>query len=202
VGLKDVGVLPFYRGGKGGTKAAQCLKESVDHARTVLMHQAQASGLKVVMVTSAASGEGKTSLACHLAASLARAGCHTLLIDGDLRKPDAHNVFGCPNAPGLSEVLRGEGRPNQAVPDAPRAGLRLLPAGRCCDAALCALAQRAFGAVLAPLRLEYDFIIVDSSPVLGVPDALMLGKHSDGVLFAVMQGETRTYRLATAADRF
>jgi capsular exopolysaccharide synthesis family protein len=202
LGMPVVGVLPFYKASRGGARAAQELKESVDHARTVLLHQAQASGLKVVMVTSAGSGEGKTSLACHLAASLARAGCHTLLIDGDLRKPDAHNVFSCPNAPGLSEVLRGEVRPNQAVQDAGLAGLRLLPAGKCCDAALSALAQRAFGAVLAPLRLEYDFIIVDSSPVLGVADALMLGKHTDGVLFAVMQGETRTYRLATAADRF
>jgi exosortase len=202
LGMPVVGVLPFYKASKGGARAAQQLKESVDHARTVLLHQAQANGLKVVMVTSAASGEGKTSLACHLAASLARAGCNTLLIDGDLRKPDAHNVFTCPNAPGLCEVLRGEVRPDQAVQDAGLAGLRLLPAGRCCDATLSALAQRAFGAALASLRMEYDFIIVDSSPVLGVPDALMLGKHSDGVLFAVMQGETRAYRLATAADRF
>src|SRR5262249_46438756 len=77
-----------------------------------------------------------------------------------------------------------------------------LPAGHCDDRALRAIAQAAFGTVLAQLRQEYDFIILDSSPVLQVPDALMLGQHTDGVLFAVMMGESRTHCLATATERF
>ena len=66
------------------------------------------SGMRVVMVTSATSGEGKTSLAAHLAASLARAGHKTLLLDGDLRKPTTHLIFDLPIGPGFSEALRGE----------------------------------------------------------------------------------------------
>lgn len=202
LGLTVVGVLPFYRGNRGGARAAQRLKESVDDARTMLLHQAETGNLKAVLVTSAVSGEGKTSLACHLAASLARAGRRTLLIDADLRKPDAHNIFGKPNSPGLCEVFRGETPLGEAVQAAGLPGLRLLPAGRSDDRALRAIAQTGFATVLAQLRQECDFIVIDSSPVLEVPDALMLGRHADGVLFAVMQGETRTHRLASAAGRF
>jgi capsular exopolysaccharide synthesis family protein len=202
VGMTIVGLLPVYRANRGSLRAAQRLKESVDDARTLLLHHADGRGFKALMITSAASDEGKTSLACHLAASLARAGRRTLLIDADLRKPDAHKVFGLPNTPGLCEVFRGESLLGGAVRDAGLPGLRVLPAGRCDDNALRAVAQGAFHAVLAQVRQEYDFIIIDSSPVLGVPDALMLGKHADGVLFAAMLGESRTNRLAAAADRF
>src|SRR5207244_6612170 len=77
-------------------------------ARTMILHAARAEGLRTVMITSAVSGEGKTSLSCHLACSLARAGRKTLLLDCDLRNPAAHRLFEAPAEPGLCEVLRGE----------------------------------------------------------------------------------------------
>src|SRR5262249_30888475 len=105
------------------------LTESIDATRTMLQHAARQSGLRVVMVTSALGGEGKTSLASHLATSLARAGCRTLLIDGDLRRPVVHRLFDVDGTPGLSEVLRGEAAVEDAVSPTPVDSLWILPAG-------------------------------------------------------------------------
>src|SRR5262249_9774453 len=82
------------------------LTESVDATRTMLLHMARNESLQMVMITSAVGGEGKTSLASHLAASLARAGRRTLLLDTDMRNPSAHRLFDMPLEPGMAEILR------------------------------------------------------------------------------------------------
>src|SRR5205807_1473988 len=84
------------------------LTESVNAIRTMLLHAAGAGSLRVIMVTSATGGEGKTSLSSHLAVSLARAGRRTLLVDTDLRRPAVHQVFDLPQDPGLGDLLRAE----------------------------------------------------------------------------------------------
>ena len=84
------------------------LLESVDATRTMLVHAARTGSHRVVMITSAVGGEGKTSLSSYLATSLARSGLRTLLVDADLRSPSIHRLFDLPVAPGLSELLRGE----------------------------------------------------------------------------------------------
>src|SRR5262249_50340196 len=89
-----------------GTQAEEVLKhnliESMHPVRTLLWRTATAEKLRVIMVTSAVGGEGKTSLAANLAMSLARAGRKTLLIDCDLRSPAAHQLFEQPLQPGFS----------------------------------------------------------------------------------------------------
>src|SRR5260370_28815540 len=82
--------------------------ESVDGIRTMLLHAGRSESLRVLMVGSAVSGEGKTSLASHLAASLARGGRRTLLVDGDLRNPAVHSMFGLTAGPGFAELLPGQ----------------------------------------------------------------------------------------------
>jgi Mrp family chromosome partitioning ATPase len=106
------------------------LTESVDAVRTLLLHAAHNEGLRVVMVTSAVGGEGKTSLSCHLAASLARSGRKTLLVDGDMRNPSCHRMFEVELEPGLSELLRGETDAAEAIHSTPAATLSVLPAGQ------------------------------------------------------------------------
>src|SRR5262249_2984484 len=105
------------------------LAEAVDAIRTLLLHTAEPDVLRVIMVTSADRGEGKTLLACHLAASLARAWRKPLLIDADLRNPAAHRQFDIQPEPGLSEVLRGEAELEQVIRPTPNSRLWLLPAG-------------------------------------------------------------------------
>src|SRR5437588_181722 len=108
----------------------QLLTESVDATRTMLVHLTRTQGVRTVMVTSAVAGEGKTSLSCRLAVSLARSGLRTLLIDGDTRNPSVHKVFGLPCEEGFCEALYAGIDAPSAVRETPVPGLSVLPAGR------------------------------------------------------------------------
>ena len=177
------------------------LLESVDALRTVLLRASQTDGVRVVMVASAGGGEGKTSLATHLAASLARGWRNTLLIDADLRNPAAAAQFGLPDSPGLSEVLRGETTADEAIKPTTLARLAVLPAGRCDSYTLQALAQEEVGTILGHLKEDYDFIVIDVSPVLPVPDAMMIGQHCDAVILSVLRNVSRLPAVYAAQQR-
>ncbi len=206
LGMNVIGTVPVYYTGSKGDRGAggyweRRLVDSVDAARTLLLHIAQPGAVKVVMIVSAVSGEGKTSLSSQLGASLARTGRRTLLIDADLRKPAIHGLLGLPESPGLGNVLRGEIPAAEAIQPTPIPNLFLLAAGSRDDVALQALAQDGLGYIFESLRRDYDFILVDSSPVLPVPDALMVARHVDGVLFSIMQRISRLPRVQAAFDR-
>jgi capsular exopolysaccharide synthesis family protein len=177
------------------------LLESIDSIRTVLLHANRHEGLKVVMVTSALMGEGKTSLACHLAASLARASRKTLLIDCDLRSPSVHKQFEQEQAPGTAEVLRGEMMLEEVVRGTSHPSLSLICAGQTDLEAIQALAQERLGGLFEHLKGQYDFVVVDASPVLPVADPLLVGQHADAVLFSVMQDVSRLPAVYAAQQR-
>jgi capsular exopolysaccharide synthesis family protein len=177
------------------------MTESVDVIRTVLLHSAQADSLRVVMVTSAVGGEGKTSLASHLAASLARAWRKTLLIDCDLRNPAAHVQFDLPLEPGFSEVLRGEVEWNDVVRPTPGSRLWMIPAGKWDSHAIQALAQASVRGLFERLKEQYDFIIIDACPVLPVADSLLIGQHADAVLFSILRDVSRMPAVFSAHQR-
>jgi capsular exopolysaccharide synthesis family protein len=205
LGLHVVGTLPRVPArlpAKGQATAFQAqLEEAVDGVRTMLLHAARSEPMRVVMVTSACGGEGKTSVATQLAASLARAWRKTLLIDGDLRNPAAHRVFELPREPGLSEVLRGEVTVEDAIRPAPVGRLWVLSAGQWDSHAIQALAQDDVRTLFEQLKGQYDFIVVDSSPVLPVADALLLAQHVDGVLYTVLRDVSRAPEVFAAQQR-
>jgi capsular exopolysaccharide synthesis family protein len=199
LGLNLLGTLPPLPGqGRTVIQANPVLPaqqtimtEAVDSVRTQLLHVARHEERRVVMVTSAVAGEGKTSLASQLAASLARSGHKTLLIDGDLRSPAAHRHFGLPSEPGLAEALRGQAPVEDLIRLSPVTGLSILTAGCGDRQAIGALAQDGVKHILEQLQSEYAFIILDACPVLPVADALLLGQHADAVLLAVMRNYSR-----------
>jgi capsular exopolysaccharide synthesis family protein len=206
LGLHVVGSLPQVRQAARQTPsqvaAVQAqLQEAVDGVRTMLLHAARTEPLRVIMVTSATGGEGKTSVATQLAASLARAWRKTLLIDGDLRNPAAHRVFEVLREPGLCEVLRSEVAVDDAIRPAPVSRLWILPAGQWDAHAIQALAQDDVHTLLEKLKEQYDFIIVDSSPVLPVADTLLLAPHVDGVLFSILRDVSRVPEVYSAQQR-
>src|SRR5262249_26886645 len=143
----------------------------------------------------------KTSLASQLAASLARAWRKTLLVDGDLRHPAAHKLFDLTLEPGLSEVLRGEANLPDAIKPTLMSRLWMMPAGHWDAHAVQALAQGGVRRMFDELRGQYDFIVVDSSPVLPVADALLLGQHVDAVLFSVLRDVSRLPSLQAASQK-
>jgi succinoglycan biosynthesis transport protein ExoP len=177
------------------------LQESVDAIRTVILHQARSEALHVILVTSANSGEGKTTLATQLAASLARGWKRTLIIDADLRHPAAHTLFDTPQEPGLAEVLRGEVEPADAIRATAYGRLWVLPAGNGDNHAIQALAQDNVRTFFEQLKQQYDFIIIDSPPVLPVTDSLLIGQHVDGVLFAILSDVSRAPAVYAAQQK-
>jgi capsular exopolysaccharide synthesis family protein len=176
------------------------LMDSVDGMRTQLMSAARDEPLQVVMVTSARSGEGKTSTACHLAASLARTGQKTLLIDCDLRKSSIHKVFGVAQGPGLSEVLRRECEVADAIQPTDAEELSVLAAGDTPSRTIQYLSDRRIAEVLTELRKQFDFIVVDSSPVMLIPEAQVFSQHVDGVIISVMHNRSKLPQVNAASD--
>ncbi len=175
--------------------------ESIDAIRTLLLHDAATQGTRVVMVTSAVEGEGKTTLAAHLASSLARAGRKTLLVDADLRQPAVHQLFELPMQPGFSEVLLGEVEVADSVQATTLDGLSVLTAGQWDREVILSLARDGVEGIFERLREEFDFIIVDSHPVLPATDSLLVGQQSDAVILSVMRQVSQMPRVYVAAQR-
>ena len=206
LGVNLVGVLPALPGrsqrrlNRGGNWE-HLLMESVDATRTMLLHTSRTEKLRVLMVTSAVKAEGKTSLACHLATSLARARQRTLLIDCDLRSPAIHALFDLPGGPGVCELLRKEIPLSDAVQATAAPGLSLITAGRCDATALSALAHGRLQDLLNAVRDQYDFVIVDSAPVLPVADSLQISQDVDAVIFSVLRDVSRLPRIHEAYAR-
>jgi capsular exopolysaccharide synthesis family protein len=211
LGLNVVGSMPelpnhspvrfLATGGEEDPSEHQFL-ESIDGIRTVLLRESSVSETRVIMVTSARGGEGKTTLAGHLACSLARAGRKTLLIDCDLRRPAAHQMFEQALQPGLSEVLLKEVDLAAAVrPTTAVEGLWLLPAGQWDREVVQALAQNGTAQLFAELRKEFDFIVVDSSPVLAAADSLVVGQHADAVILSLLRDVSQVPPVQAAAQK-
>ncbi len=178
------------------------LVESIDALRTTLLRSAREEPTKVVMVTSAVGGEGKTTVASNLAVSLARAGRRTLLIDCDLRRPALHQLFEQTLQPGFSEVLLGEvDLPDAVRPTTTDDHLWLLPAGQWDREVIQELARENLTALMERLKDEFDFIIVDSHPVLPATDSLLIGQHADAVILSLLRGHSQAPRVYAAAQR-
>jgi succinoglycan biosynthesis transport protein ExoP len=200
LGLRIMGALPPIR--NAGHRSARSIRgsdpyggnlltESIDSIRTMILHSTGDRSLRTIMVTSASSGEGKTSLACHLATSLARAGMKTLLIDCDLRKPTIHRLFDVPPTPGFSEFLRGEVTADQVIRTTNANGPDLIPAGVCDPLALRALARAAPGTIFDVFCGSHDIIVLDTSPILPVTDALLVGRHVDATVYSILRDVSR-----------
>lgn len=200
LGIRVLGSLPpLTRKSAGGLAAVQ-LSESIDNVRATLMHDSTSRGRQVILVTSPGTLEGNTTVASHLALSFARAGRRTLLIDGDLREPALHKLFGMPTEDGLSEVLRSELDVSDAVRPTTTEGLWLLPAGQCDMDAIHGLATDQLQPIFEKLRDEFDYVIIDAPPVLGLADTLSMGQHADGVILTVLRDQSEVRKIHQAAE--
>jgi capsular exopolysaccharide synthesis family protein len=155
------------------------------------LHHAQAShGLKVVMVTSALMGEGKTLTAANLALTLSESyKKNVLLIDGDLRRPGLHTLFKIDSSPGLSEgLLAGEDQRLAVRQLSPRLGV--LTAGQPSSDPIAGLTSPRMKQVIEEARDAFDWVIIDTPPVTLLPDANLLASMADGAIMVVRAGST------------
>jgi protein-tyrosine kinase len=166
------------------------------------------SPLKTILVSSGMPSEGKSFITANLAVSLARNTVNNiLLIDADLRRPTLHKLLGTPNTPGLSEYLQGtveleailqrDRMPKMG--DAPSTGnisnLTFIPSGVCGDHSSELVANHRIDELLAAVSPHFDWILIDSPPVLAVTDAVELSHAADAVLL-IARGARTPYDVA------
>ncbi len=176
--------------------------EAFRSLRTALLAARAEHGLQAVMVTSATDEEGKTTTAVNLATVLAQAGQRVLLVSADLRRPNAHEYFGLPRWPGLTDALAGDiawQEAIQAAPDVP--GLAVLAAGAGAERPAEVLQSPEMERFLQEQRGLQDFLVLDCPPLLLVADALGLARMVDGVLFVADARSTTRAAIAEARMR-
>jgi polysaccharide biosynthesis transport protein len=166
--------------------------QSLDHLRVALFGEASAGSCHCVTITSAIGGEGKTTLTAQLAARCATAGLSTLVIDADLRRASLSRMLEVTGAPGLADVLKGEITAEEALVPVQAGGFHLLPAGTRDPDPGRILQVQGLEQVLAQLRETFDIVLIDTPPVLPVPDALILGRLTDGVVLAARNTASRS----------
>jgi polysaccharide biosynthesis transport protein len=150
-----------------------------------------ARGCKVVAISSAVAGEGKTTSAVNLSANLATTGRKkVLLIDLDLRKSDLAKGLRFPSTPGLAELLGGSAGLNEVLRFVIAQGLQVIPCGKVVSNPWGLLAGEKFRILLQELRGKYDVILMDTAPMLPVSDTLVLRDLVDGIVLVHRLGHT------------
>jgi succinoglycan biosynthesis transport protein ExoP len=167
--------------------------QSLDHLRVSLWFgkEAVAGSGRCLAVTSAVGGEGKTTLSAHLAVCCAKAGISTLVIDGDLRRAALSRMFEEEQSAGLSDVLKGDLPPEEAVIALRDGGFHLLPAGTPGQHPGWLFREQRIGQVLSRYRQMFDLVILDTPPILPVADALSLGRWVDGAIMVIRYDVSR-----------
>lgn len=173
--------------------------QRLDHLRFAVCGDASRTEIgRCVLVTSAVGGEGKTTLAAQLAARCGNAGVSTLLIDADMRRAALCPLLEIPEGLGLSDLLKGEAQLEEVILPVQGGTFYLLSAGTPVSDTSRLFQGRAFAIQIAELRQRYELIIIDSPPILPVPDALMLGRWTDGALLAARYDISRAPQVERA----
>ena len=190
--LPMLGMIPMISDADLGSGVPLVIKpvpsifvEALRTIRTNLIFAAAEEGARVIAVTSTGPGEGKTLVSSNLGIGLAQTGLRVLLIDADLRRPRLHVAFDQKSEPGLSNVLVGEAKVSAAVRRTEVSGLWLLPSGRVPPNPAELLGSNRCREFLSSLNENFDWIILDTPPVLPVTDASIVAHVVTDILFVV-----------------
>ncbi len=211
VGLRLVGTIPSPdRGGLLGLgifagkvdydEWNRAVTESMDVVRTFLMRHIDPSRPASVLIAGASANEGKTTVSCQLAASLARTGKRVALVDCDFRRPSAHLMVEGRQGPGLSEYLRGEVSLDEIRQQTQAPGLTFIGAGQVDQRVLQLLAVDGGRSLIQQLKSKFDFVIIDTSPLLFVAEPSMIAQNADIVLLATRKDYSRVQYVMQARD--
>ena len=153
---------------------------------------------KVVLITSALPGEGKSTTAMLLAASSASSGKRTILLDCDLRLRSTSEALQSKHRPGLSEILRGKATVEDVILVDPVTKINVIPAGSLTLGTADFLMSQEMADLIAALRSSFDYIVIDGPPLLPVVDALALATVADKILVIVEWGHTSRESISEA----
>jgi capsular exopolysaccharide synthesis family protein len=202
--LPLLGLVPAVAGGK-----VPVLTNPVPHdfgeafrsLRTSLVFTNGADGKRLIAVTSTQPLEGKTTTACNLAVALALGGSRVMLIDADMRRPGLHRTMGLQNEVGLSHVLTGQARVREAVQRTSEPNLYVMTAGRTPPNPSELLSSARMQNLVANLQAgPFDWVIIDTPPVLAVTDAVIIAPYVSGLVFVVGAEMTRRAHVERAIE--
>lgn len=201
-GLAPLGVVAFDPEAKKQPLAAleqrATRAEAFRAIRTNLQYVDVDNPPKIIAVTSAIPGEGKTTTSINLAITMAQAGWRVALVETDLRRPKASSYLGVESELGLTDVLAARATLADAMIPWSRGLLDFLPAGHTPPNPSELLGSHQFEQVLEVLRGQYDYVVIDSAPLLPVTDGAIVSKAADGAFIVVRFGKTTRDQLATA----
>jgi exopolysaccharide transport family protein len=175
--------------------------EALRTLRTNVLFSSTADGGQSLVVTSSGPGEGKTVVATNLALALAQTGQRVLLIDADMRRPRVHEVLDQRQEPGLSNVLTGDTKYDDSVLEVENTGLSVLTAGHMPPNPVELLGSKRFTDLLDTLKRRFDWVVVDTPPVMAVTDAPVVAHSADGVVFVVGSEMTSRSVAQTAVEQ-
>lgn len=202
-GTSALGIVPRAEELVGTVSLARDMgaaAEALRQLRTNLRFVSVDNPARCIVVTSSNEGEGKSTIAAHLASMLAESGQPTILIDADLRRPVQAAHFGVDGTVGLTQLLAGSVELLDVLVPTESENLQLLPAGRIPPNPSELVGSGRMQSLLGALK-ETHTVIVDAPPLLSVTDAALLTVASDGAILVVQQGKTRIEQLALAARK-
>ena len=206
--LGEISTIPVAANSRIGKRKSnhsrelRLFEESVDSLSTNLILREDLRNSRVFAITSALSGEGKTSVSCQLAVSISRAtGKSVLLIDGDMRAPDVHHVFGREMTAGLVGYLNGQSDWRSLVDRDWSESVHILTAGHLKGSPHRLLSGGRLEKLIEEARQEYDFIVMDTPPVLPASEAMLFAKVADTCLMCALRDKSRIEQLIQAYHR-
>ncbi|MCA9170165.1 MAG: polysaccharide biosynthesis tyrosine autokinase [Planctomycetales bacterium] len=173
--------------------------EAIRSLRAALLFNPQFSAKRLLQLTSPSRQDGTSTIAANLAISISQLGHRVLLVDADVQHPQQHQVFGLQADRGLTSLLQ-EDFDRNLIQETDFNGLSLLPAGAAIGLSADLFTSRRFAELLQALRDEYDYIILDTAPVLDRSDACVIAAQVDGVLLGIRPSKDSRSRAARALD--
>ncbi|WP_320068476.1 polysaccharide biosynthesis tyrosine autokinase [Micromonospora sp. RTGN7] len=187
---------PLIVGAAANSARAEAVRKLRTNLRFVDVHEPA----RVIAVTSALKGEGKTTLSCNLAIALAEAGWRVALVDADLRRPKVAEYLGLESSVGLTDVLLGDVNVGDVVQRWGDKSLLVLPAGSIPPNPSELLGSKAMADLLLVLRESADIVVIDTAPLRNVTDGVVVAVQADGALLVSRYGRTDRGQVAAAAQ--
>ncbi len=159
--------------------------ESFRAIRTSLYFKKQNDESKVFQVTSPTPGDGKSTVTSNIGVSIAQSNRKVIILDADFRKPTQHKLFGIDNTNGLTSVLSGESTLDEVIHKIGDSGLDVIPCGRIPHNPAELLTEGNFKNLVSELRQKYDFVLIDSPPLMAVTDPSIIADHVDSVVLVL-----------------
>jgi polysaccharide biosynthesis transport protein len=159
--------------------------EAYRGVRTAIFFSNRTEGVKVIQVTSPDMADGKSTLAANLVVSIAQSGKKVVIVDADFRRPRLHKMFNVSGKVGLASVILGEAELKDVIQPTTIPGLFILPCGPIPPNPAELLTVNRFAEILTEIREQFDFVVIDTPPLLAVTDPCVVVPHVDGVILTV-----------------